>query len=131
VATLVDTSVRELFEQPNYAVVTTVNPDDSLHGTVIWADLEDGAVAINSGVGRRWPSNLLRDPRVVLVVYEQGNPYHFVEVSGNAEQADGADEHIDRLAKKYLGQDRYPYHQPGEQRIKFLISPDRVRYFKA
>jgi PPOX class probable F420-dependent enzyme len=131
VATLDDPGVRELFEQPNYAVVTTVNLDDSLHGAVIWADLEDGAVAINSAVGRRWPSNLLRDPRVALVVYESSNPYHVVEISGNAEAtADGADEHIDRLSKKYLGQDRYPYRRPDEQRIKFLIKPDRVRYFK-
>jgi PPOX class probable F420-dependent enzyme len=132
VATLDDPGVQELFEQPNYGVVTTVNPDDSLHGTVIWTDLEDGAVAINSAVGRRWPSNLLRDPRVSLVIFEQSNPYHFVEISGNAEAtADGADEHIDRLARKYLGQDRYPYHRPDEQRIKFLIKPGRVRYYKA
>jgi PPOX class probable F420-dependent enzyme len=131
VASLDESEVRELFEKPNYAVVTTVNPDDSLHGTVIWADLEDGAVAVNSAVGRRWPSNLQRDPRVSLVVYDQSNPYDFVEVRGEAEgTTEGADEHIDRLAKKYLGQDTYPYRQPDEQRIKFLIKPERVRHVK-
>jgi PPOX class probable F420-dependent enzyme len=123
-----DPPVRELLEQPNYAVVSTLNPDGSIHNTVVWIDQEDGRVAVNSAVGRVWPSNLQRDPHVNVLVFEAGNPYNFVEIRGKAEVADGADEHINGLAKKYIGQDEYPYRQPGEQRIKFVIEPERIRH---
>lgn len=127
----IDSAARELLEQPNYAVITTVNRDGSLHSTVIGIDLEDEAVAVNSAVGRLWPTNLQRDPRATVVVQEASNPYHFVEIRGHAEgTTEGADEHIDALAKKYLGVDEYPNRRPGEQRIKFVITPDRVRYVK-
>jgi PPOX class probable F420-dependent enzyme len=117
-------------QNPNYAVVSTGNPDGSIHSTVIWVGTPaDGTVSINSAVGRIWPSNLERDPRVSIVVQENGNPYKFVEIRGTATgSTDGADEDINSLAKKYLGQDEYPYRQPGEQRIKFVVTPDHVRY---
>jgi PPOX class probable F420-dependent enzyme len=130
-ATLLDPEVRELLEKPNYAVVATHNQDESIHSTVVWADTENGDLAINSAVGRKWPTNLQRDPRVNVLVQESGNPYYFVEIRGTAEATtDGAEEHIDRLAKKYIGQDKYPYRSPGEQRIKFVIRPTRVRLVK-
>jgi PPOX class probable F420-dependent enzyme len=128
-ATLNDPPVQELLTQPNYAVVSTLNPNGSIHNTVVWASLEEGGrVAVNSAVGRVWPSNLQRDPHVNVLVFEAGNPYHFVEIRGVADEADGADEHINALAKKYIGKDEYPYRQPGEQRIKFVIEPERVRH---
>jgi PPOX class probable F420-dependent enzyme len=126
-----DPQVRELLEQPNYAVVSTHNPDQTIHGTVVWLDTEDGKVAVNSAVGRHWPSNLERDPRITVVVYPADNPYDYVEIRGRATATlEGAEDHIDRLAKKYLGQDTYPFRQPGEQRIKFLVEPERVRHQK-
>jgi PPOX class probable F420-dependent enzyme len=130
-ATIQDPGVRELLEKPNYAVVSSYNRDGSIHSTVVWVDTENGSVAVNSAVGRVWPTNLQRDPRVNVVVQESGNPYNFVEIRGTAEPTtDGADEHIDRLSKKFIGQDEYPYRQPGEQRIKFLIAPQHVRHVK-
>jgi PPOX class probable F420-dependent enzyme len=130
-ATLNDPGVRELLEQPNYAVISTLNADGAIHDTMIWISLEGDSVAVNSAVGRLWPTNLERDPRVTVLVYEAGNPYHFVEIRGTATGTlEGADEHIDALAKKYLGVDEYPARQPGEQRIKFVIRPDHVRYVK-
>lgn len=129
-ATLNDPQVRELLTQPNYAVVSTLNPDGSIHNTIVWISQEDGHVAINSAKGRLWPGNLQRDPHVNVLVFEAGNPYHFVEIRGVADVADGADEHINSLAKKYIDQDEYPYRQPGEERIKFVIEPQRVRYVK-
>ena len=126
-----DPGVRGLLEEPNYCVVSTVNADSSIHSTIVWVSAEgDDAIAVNSAVGRRWPTNLQRDAHVNVLVFEAGNPYHFVEIRGLAEVADGADEHIDSLAKKYIGQDEYPYRQPGEQRVKFVVRPDRVRYVK-
>lgn len=128
-ATLNDPNVRGLLEQPNYAVVSTLNADDSIHSTVVWVSLEgDDAVAVNSAVGRLWPTNLQRNAHINVLVFEAGNPYHFVEIRGTAEVAGGADEHINALAKKYTGQDEYPYRQPGEERIKFVVRPERVRH---
>jgi PPOX class probable F420-dependent enzyme len=128
-ASIDDPGVRELFEQPYFVVISTHNAHGSIRSTVIWADLEDGKVAVNSAVGRIWPSNLERDPRTTVFVYNPENPYQFVEVRGTASgTTEGADEHIDRLAKKYLGVDPYPSRRADEQRIKFLIEPDHVRY---
>jgi hypothetical protein len=66
-----------------------------------------------------------------VLVFESGNPYNFVEIRGTASgTTDGADAHINALAKKYIGQDEYPYRQPGEQRIKFVIQPEHIRHMK-
>jgi PPOX class probable F420-dependent enzyme len=131
VASIDDSGVRELLEQPNYAVISTANADGSIHSAVIWIGLDDEGLTVNSAAGRIWPANLGRDPRVTIVVFEASNPYEYVEVRGRASATtDGADDHIDRLTKKYIGQDTYPYRQPGEQRTKFLIAPDHVRHVK-
>jgi PPOX class probable F420-dependent enzyme len=127
-ASLNDPPVKALLEQPNYAVVTTVNHDGSLHTTVVWIDSDGDNVAVNSALGRLWPTNLQRDPRVAVLVYETGDPYNFVEIRGTASgSTDGADEHIDALAKKYTGRE-FSDRQPGDQRIKFVIEPTHVRY---
>ena len=128
-ANLNDPPVRELLEQPNHAVISTHNQDGSIHNTVVWISAEDGTVAVNSALGRKWPTNLERDPRVSVLVYEQSNPYNYVEIRGSATPTrEGADEHINALTKKYIGQDEYPFRQPGEERIKFVIQPDHVRH---
>jgi PPOX class probable F420-dependent enzyme len=130
-ATIQDPEIRDLLEKPNYAVVSTYNRDGSIHSTVVWVDTEDGKVAINSAVGRLWPTNLQRDPRVNVIVQEMGNPYNFAEIRGEAEATtDGADKHINRLSKKFIDQDEYPYRQRGEERIKFVITPQHVRHVR-
>jgi PPOX class probable F420-dependent enzyme len=130
-ASLNDQAVRALLEQPNCAVISTYNSDGSILSTVVWIDTQDGDVAVNSAIGRRWPTNLQRDPRVTVLVYDGQNPYDYVEIRGTATATrDGADEHIDALTKKYMNQDKYPFRAPGEERIKFVIAPDRVRHQK-
>ena len=130
-ASLRDEGVRELLEQPNYAVVSTLNAHGSVLSAVVWISAENGSVAVNSAVGRKWPGNLERDPRATVLVQEASNPYNYLEIRGTATATtEGADEHIDGLAKKYIGQDEYPYRQPGEQRIKFVIEPQHVRHVK-
>ena len=127
--TLNDPEVTQLLSEPNHAVVSTLNEDGSILSTVVWINLEDGLPAVNSAVGRRWPTNLQRDPRVSIVVYEQSNPYNFVEIQGTVEAStEGADGHIDRLAKKFIGADEYPYRQADEQRIMFVVTPTKVRH---
>jgi PPOX class probable F420-dependent enzyme len=129
VASFDDPGVRELLEKPNHAVITTLGPDGSAHSAVVWLSLEDGAVAVNSAVGRRWPSDLLRDPRTTVLVWELEDPYRYAEIRGTASATrEGADEHIDALAKKYTGADEFGGRAPGEERIKFLIAPKHVRY---
>ncbi len=103
-ATIQDAGVKRLLDEPYHAVVTTLNADGSPHSTVVWVNVEDGKVAVNSGLGRKWPTNLQRDPRITVVVYDEANPYDYVEIRGAATSStEDADGHIDRLAKKYLG----------------------------
>jgi PPOX class probable F420-dependent enzyme len=126
-ATLSDPGVRELLDDPNsYAIVSTLNPNGQIHNTVVWIDTDGETVAINSGVGRLWPSNLERDPRVGVLVY--ADPFHFVEIRGTAtsDLEDGED-HADRLAHKYTGK-AFEGRQPGVARIKFTITPEHIRY---
>ena len=130
-AELTDAGVQALLAKPNHAVVSTLNEDGSIHSTVVWVDVIDGKLAVNSAVGRTWPSNLERDPRITVLVYDEGNPYDYVEVRGTATgTTDGADAHIDRLAKKYMDLDEYPLRQEGEQRISYVIDAARVRHMK-
>lgn len=128
-ADLADAPVQQLLDAPNHAVVSSLNADGSIHSTVVWVDTIDGQLAINSAVGRKWPTNLQNDPTVTVLVYDEKNPYEYVEVRGKAiGTTDGADKHIDRLAKKYLGRDTYPFSQPGEERITFVVEPSLVRH---
>jgi PPOX class probable F420-dependent enzyme len=130
-ATLNDPEVQKLLSEPNHAVVSTINPDGSVLSTIVWISDDDGTVAVNSAEGRKWPTNLERDPRITALVYEDGNPYNYVEIRGTASgSTEGADEHINALAKKYINQDEYPFRQPGEQRVKFVIAPDHIRHQK-
>lgn len=126
-----DPGVRALLDKPNHAVVSTLNEDGSIHSTVVWVSVEDGRLAVNSALGRKWPTNLQRDPTMTLLVYDEANPYDYVEVRGAATaDLQMGPAHIDRLAQKYLGQETYPYHQPGEQRVTFLLEPTLVRHQK-
>ena len=130
-AELTDAPVRELLEKPNHAVLSTINKDGSVHNAVVWLSTEDGKVAVNTARGRVWPTNLERDPRANLLVINQDNPYEYVEIAGGVSEAPGGEEHIDTLAQKYINQDKYPWRAEGEERVKFHISPDKVRYVKA
>ena len=128
-AVQIDGRARELFEAPNFVTLATERENGSTHLTVIWADLEDGRVAVNSAEGRIWPENVRRNPEVSLVVVNSESPYEYASVRGRVveDTHEGADEHINRLAKKYLGKDEYPSRRPGEQRVKFLIEPEWVK----
>jgi PPOX class probable F420-dependent enzyme len=129
-STLNDQAIQALLEQPNVAIVSTHNADGSILSTIAWVNTEGDELAVNSAVGRKWPTNLQRDPNVTVLVYPPDNPMEYVEVRGTATVDDGADEHIDALSKKYINQDKYPFRVPGEERIKFTIAPEHVRYQK-
>jgi PPOX class probable F420-dependent enzyme len=130
-ASLDDPAVRALLEPANYAVVSTLNPDGSISNSIVWVSLESDELAVNSAAGRKRPTNLDRDGHVTLLVFEAENPYEYVEIRGQATGTrEDADDHIDRLAKKYINQDKYPFRTPEEERVKYVITPETVRYVK-
>ena len=122
-----DDEKAAFLDNPFVGIATTLREDGSPHSTVVWVDREDGEVSFNTARGRAKPRHIERDPRVSLLVIDPSNPYKWVAVSGQAELTDeGADAQIDRLAKKYLGKDEYPWRNPEEQRITVRIHPERV-----
>lgn len=126
-AKITDKQKQFLAENPFVGVVTDLRKDGSPHSTVVWVDVEDGKVSFNTARGRTKPLNLERDPRASLLVVDPNDPYRWVSVSGPAELTEeGADAQIDKLAKKYLGQDEYPWRKPDETRVKVLIEPEKV-----
>lgn len=122
---------RDLFTKPAFAHLATLMPDGTPQVTPVWCDLQDGHIIINSAKGRQKDKNLRRDPRVALAVSDPANPYRYVQVRGRVVEIteSGADGHIDRMAKKYLNLEAYPYRQPGEVRVIYKIRPDRVQAY--
>jgi PPOX class probable F420-dependent enzyme len=120
---------EELLQAKNFCHVATLRADGSVHGVPVWVDVQDGRPVLNTAEGRAWPANLARDPRVTLTVQNLENPYEYLAVRGTAAErtTDGADEHIDLLAKKYMGVDTYPLRQPGEQRLIIRVDPEYVK----
>ncbi len=118
----------DLFSGKNWATVVTLRKDGSPHSTPVWIDTDGEHVIFNTSIGRAKEKHLRRDPRVAVTVLPAENQQAgYVTVNGTAELSeDGAKEHIDRLAKKYLGVDEYPYLQPGERRVIVTITPEKV-----
>jgi PPOX class probable F420-dependent enzyme len=116
-----------LDENPYVGIATTLRADGSPHSTVVWVDTEDGKVSFNTARGRAKERHMSKDPRVSLLVIDPNDSYKWVAVSGRAEVTEeGADPQIDKLAKKYLGKDEYPFRNPEETRVKVLIEPEQV-----
>jgi PPOX class probable F420-dependent enzyme len=119
---------RAMLEARNFAHLATVMADGSPQVSVVWVDLDGDTILVNSAEGRTKTRNVRRDPRVALSVYDQQNPYSELMVRGRVVELthDGAKEHIDSLAKKYLGKDIYPWHQPDQQRVILRIEIESV-----
>jgi PPOX class probable F420-dependent enzyme len=116
---------RDLFEKKAFANLATVMPDGSPQVTPVWVEAEGNEVLINSSKGRRKDLNMRSRPTVALSMQDPDNPYRYLEVRGKVTEITekGADAHIDKLAKKYLGVDKYPYRQEGEVRVIYRIQP--------
>jgi PPOX class probable F420-dependent enzyme len=131
-----DPSIKRLFEGKNFVFISTLMKDGTPHITPTRADLEEqdgGYILVNTAIGRIKQRNVLRNPRVALAVIDQNNPYDMVSVRGKVvEQVNGnaAEQHIDKLAKKYLGKDKYPGRSPGEKRIILKIKPEKIFHMK-
>lgn len=122
---------QDLFTKKAFAHLVTLLQDGSPQVTPVWCDFQDGMIVVNTAKGRLKDRNMRREPRVALAISDPDNPYRYVQVRGRIAgyTEEGADAHIDKMAKKYLGVDTYPYRQPGEVRVIYRIQPERVQAY--
>ena len=115
----------DLFKKKAFANLATLMPDGQPQVTPVWVDFDGHHVVINTAQGRQKDKNLKRDGRVALSILDPDNPYRYLEVRGRVTERtlNGADPHIDAMAKKYLGKDTYPYRKPGEVRVIYKVEP--------
>ena len=119
---------KDLFSKPAFANLATVMPDGSPQVTPVWFDFDGNNILVNSAKGRLKDKNMRRNKRVALSIMDPNNAYRHLAVQGEVAEIteQGADAHIDKLAKKYLGKDKYPFRQPGEVRVIYKIRPAKV-----
>ena len=108
-----------------FASLATVMPDGSPQVTPVWFDYKDGAIRVNTAKGRVKARNMKEGAPVALSIMDPDEPYRYVQVRGRVRRVTetGADDHIDSLAKKYLGKDKYPWKRPGDVRVIYEIEP--------
>jgi len=126
-AELSDKAIR-LIDGKNFAFLATILPDGSPHVAPVWIDREGDTILVNTAVGRAKQRNVTRDSRVALSIADQDNMYDKVVIRGRLrlQTLEGADAHIDKLAKKYIGKDKYPWRTPKEKRIILKIEPTHL-----
>jgi PPOX class probable F420-dependent enzyme len=119
---------KDLLEKKAFAHLGTVMKDGSPQVTPVWFDYDGTHVRVNTAKGRWKDKNMRNRPQVALDIPDPDNPYRYMQIRGKVVDVteSGADAHIDSLAKKYLDQDKYPFRQPGEARVIYKISVDRV-----
>jgi PPOX class probable F420-dependent enzyme len=127
-AQVIPESHRDLFSKKAFAHLATLMPNGQPQVTPVWVDFDGHHVLINTADGRQKDKNLQRDGRVALSILDPDNPYRYLEVRGRVAERthSGADQQIDAMAKKYLGQDKYPYRQPNEVRVIYKLTPEHV-----
>ena len=130
---LTDPRIREFFEGKNFAFLSSLMKDGSPHVTPTWVDIEDDNILINTALGRIKQMNISRDPRIALSIIDQDNQYEMVTVRGKVTEqitGDVAEKHIDKLARKYINQDKYPRRSKNEQRVILKIKPEKIFHMK-
>ncbi|MEZ4287228.1 MAG: PPOX class F420-dependent oxidoreductase [Polyangiales bacterium] len=118
----------DIVQKPTFAHFSTLMDDGSPHSSPVWIDMEGERLVVNSAEGRLKDRNIRRDPRVALSLTDPDNSYRALNIRGRVTKItrEGADEHIDQMAKKYMNVDKYPFRAPNEQRVKYYIDVDRV-----
>jgi PPOX class probable F420-dependent enzyme len=128
-ATIPEPYLDLLQQKTAFAELATVMPDGSPQVTPVWFDYAGGVIRVNSAKGRTKTRNMTLGAAVALAILDPDNPYRYLQVRGKVTRVSeqGADAHIDALAKKYLGKDKYPWSRPGEVRVSFEITPSAVQ----
>jgi PPOX class probable F420-dependent enzyme len=120
-------SVKKVLQDKAYGHVVTLGADGKPQLTMVWLDVDGDEVLFNTAEGRLKPKNLRRDPRIMISVQDRNDPQAYMLFHGKASVTEaGADEHIDKLAKRFLGADKYPFRRPGEKRLVVRIKADRI-----
>jgi len=118
---------REFLQNPFVGVATTLRADGSAHSTVVWVTAEDGYLGFNTARGRFKDKNLQADPRLTLTVVDPTDSFKWMSITGRVELTEeGADDEIDRLSRKYLGKDTYPWRDPAQQRLRVKLTPEKI-----
>jgi len=120
---------RKMFEDKNFSFIATINKDGSPQVTPTWVDTDGKFILVNVNTTRQKLKNVQTDPRVAISLVDQADPYKAIFVKGKVvsiEKGKVAEDHIDKMAKKYIGQDKYPYRGPGEQRVLLKIEPLKI-----
>jgi len=119
---------EDLLSKPAFGSLVTLMKDGSPQVSPVWLDREGDYVIVNSAKGRVKDRNMRRDPRVAIAILDPENPYRYVEIRGRVVDITekGADAHIDKLAKKYLGKDKYPWRKSDEVRVLYKVKPEHV-----
>ncbi|OGQ84702.1 MAG: PPOX class F420-dependent enzyme [Deltaproteobacteria bacterium RIFCSPLOWO2_12_FULL_60_19] len=127
-AATIPAKFRDLFTKQAFAHLGTLMADGSPQVTPVWCDYDGTHIRINSAKGRVKDKNMRRNKKVALSIMDPDDPYRYLAVQGVIVEIteQGADAHIDSLAKKYLGKDKYPFGQPGEVRVIYKIRPEKV-----
>src|SRR5258708_27544899 len=115
-----------LQEKKAFAHLATVRPDGSPQVTPVWFDYTGGMIRVNTAKGRVKARNMREGAPVALSIMDPDNPYRYIQIRRRVKRIveAGADQHIDSLAKKYLGKDKYPWSQPGDGRVMYAIQPN-------
>ncbi len=126
--------ILPLFTDKNLVYVATLMKDGSPQITPTWVDVDESqnTIIVNTAKGRVKQKNLARDPRVAVAIVDRNNPYNVATIRGKVieQTTEGADAHIDKMAKKYLGVESYPGRSPGEERIILKIKPEKISHWK-
>ena len=126
---MLDPALKQLLEEPSYGQLATLLPDGSPHLTQVWLDTDGTYILVNTVASHQKVKNVRRDPRVAVNVHDPAQAWRIANIRGRVVEitTTGADAHIDRLAKRYLGVDSYPFRRPGQQRILLKIEPERIK----
>jgi PPOX class probable F420-dependent enzyme len=120
--------LQKLLREPAYCEIATLMPDGSPHIAQVWVDTDGDHILINTPEGTQKLRNIRRDPRVAVNVVDPKNSYRVAAVRGKVSEVttEGADDQIDRLAYKYLGQEKYMFRQPGQIRVMVKVTPEKI-----
>jgi PPOX class probable F420-dependent enzyme len=119
---------KDILKKKAFAHLATRMPDGSPQVSPVWIDMDGDHILVNSAKGRIKDKNMRSDSRVALSATDPDNPYRALMIRGRVVRIteEGAEDHIDKMAKKYLGKDRYPFRSPGEARVLYYIEPIKV-----
>ena len=127
--TAIPSGFKDILDKKGFASLATINADGTPQVTPVWFDWDGTHIRVNTAKGRIKDKNMRSRPTVALAIMDPENPYRYLQIKGRIASVTetGADAHIDALAKKYLGKDRYPYRKPDEVRVTFAIAPERIQ----